>query len=167
MLPGDGVVLEGFHQRQRHGQRDGGDQRHPQPGQPGRGDRQGQHQPVREPGLGGVFLHHSGVAEHLAAADVEGAVDRALQRRRRHEVVQHVPDGDRLDLVRTQLGAGISGRVSDRCRIISNDAEPEPITTPAWKTTASTGLSRKTLPTASRERMWVDSSAPAGCRPPR
>ena len=67
----------------------------------------------------------------------------------------------------TQLGAGITGRVSARCRIISKDAEPEPITTPAWKTTASTGPSRKILPTASRERIWVDSSALAGCSPPR
>src|ERR687889_179315 len=62
--------------------------------------------------------------------------------------------------LRTQLGAGISGSVSERWRIISKDAEPEPITTPAWNTMASTGLSRNTLPTASRERMWVDRSTP-------
>ena len=29
-------------------------------------------------------------------------------------------------------GAGMTGRFSVRCRIISNDAEPDPITTPAW-----------------------------------
>ena len=106
MLPGDGVVLQRLHQRQRHGQRDRGGQRDPHARELRRGDGQGQHHPVRQPGLGRVFLHHAGVAEHLPGADVEGAVDPALQRRRADEVVQHVPHGDRLDLVPHPAGGG-------------------------------------------------------------
>ncbi|MNI84430.1 hypothetical protein D3C73_1413370 [compost metagenome] len=67
----------------------------------------------------------------------------------------------------TQLGAGITGKVSAKWRIISNDAEPEPITTPAWNTMESTADSRNTRPTVSRDRIWVDSSVFSGCRPPR
>ena len=65
---------------------------------------------MREPGFRGVFLHHARVAEDLAAADVEGAVDRALQRCRPDEVVQHVAHGDRLDLVAHPAGGGHQGQ---------------------------------------------------------
>ena len=103
-------MLEGLHERQGHRQRNRGGQRDPHARELGRGNGKRQHHAVREPGLRGVFLHHARVAEDLAAADVEGAVDRAFERRRPDEVVQHVADGDRLDLVAHPAGGGHQGQ---------------------------------------------------------
>ncbi len=67
---------------------------------------------------------------------------------------------------RTHFGAGIHGRTSVTCRIISNEVLPEPITTPAWYAIVGTPERSRTSPTSLRLRRCFDSS-PSGCSPPR
>jgi hypothetical protein len=71
--------------------------------------------------------------------------------------------------VRTQRGVTITGNRSVRYRSISNDADPEPMTTPARSTTAGIPLARKMSPTSVRERRWADApaSGPPDAGPPR
>ena len=71
--------------------------------------------------------------------------------------------------LRTHCGAGMYGSTSVRWRIISKDADPDPMTTPAWKAIVGTPDSISTLPTFSRLRRWrlSESTGTSGCRPPR
>ena len=70
----------------------------------------------------------------------------------------------------THCGVTITGSRSVRCRSISNETDPEPITTAARSTAVGTPESSRIRPTSARDRRCGDSSrvgTPAGVRPPR
>ena len=69
--------------------------------------------------------------------------------------------------LRTQRGAGMYGSTSVRCRIISNEVEPDPMMTPACSTIVGTPESSRIRPTSVRERRCRESRPVAGCSPPR
>ena len=54
--------------------------------------------------------------------------------------------------VLTQRGVTITGSLSTRARIISNEALPEPITMDAWNSITGMPLERKMLPVSARLR---------------
>ena len=64
--------------------------------------------------------------------------------------------------LRTQRGAGMYGSTSVRWRIISNDVEPEPMTTPAWSTIVGTPEPSSASPTSARERRCRERRTPSG-----
>ncbi len=68
----------------------------------------------------------------------------------------------------THLGVTIPGKRVVRWRIISNEAEPDPITTPAWITSAGTVDSSMIRATSARERRCGERSvSSSGWRPDR
>ena len=70
-------------------------------------------------------------------------------------------------LLCTHLGVVMTGRRLVRWRTISNDADPEPMMTPACRIIVSTPDAIRIRPTSVRECRCRDSWAPSGCRPPR
>ena len=65
-------------------------------------------------------------------------------------------------LLCTHFGAVIAGSRSVRCRIISKDAEPDPMTMPACRTTVSMLDPISIWPTFARDARWRESSMPSG-----
>ncbi len=94
--------------------------------------------PPAQAGLLGVDLHRVGVLQNVRASDVEGPRRRNRRVGRLGEVVQGVVDRDRLNLVAHPLRGGHHRQSVVRWRTISKDADPDPMTMPACRTTAST-----------------------------
>ena len=69
----------------------------------------------------------------------------------------------------THRGVIITGSRSVRYRNISNEAEPEPMMTPARNSMVGTPLARRIRPTSARLRRWADNlrGGTSGTIPPR
>ena len=99
VLVDDAVILQRGDDRDRERPRDRRDEVDPLRGEPGCEHGESGDGALLEPRLERVAVHHLAVAQHIGAADVEGAVDLGWQRRRLDEVVEYVAHGDRLDEV--------------------------------------------------------------------
>ncbi len=70
-------------------------------------------------------------------------------------------------LLCTHFGVVMTGRRSVKCRIISNEADPDPTITPACNTTVSMPESIRMSPTTFRDSRCGDNLLPVGCSPLR
>ena len=110
--------------------------------QPVRRELRRQHRHAEHPERPVLLLRrdaeHVAVGQHRAAADVERLARRARLAKAADEVAHDVADGDRLAPRRHPRGATIAGRRRVRSRMISNDAEPDPMITAARSSVTGT-----------------------------
>ena len=66
------------------------------------------------------------------------------------------------ELLRIHVGTGCTRNNVAICRMISNDVDPAPITTPARSATAPSVAPRRMRSTSSRDAMWADEHASPG-----